>query len=140
MTTSLGLFFLKADKLHSKSQKEKKSNLRRTNFPQKCFCVREKKLHVCQKIYNNNFLGKYAKNNSLWIFHFFPQNDVVHMQKAVMTTVPSFFHHKARNISLKVQERWKTSEKWKKKNKFFQKNTSGHFGMSLDNRAEIVFA
>ena len=105
---------------YTQSPKKKKNRSSKNQFSSKCFCVREKKLQVCQKNYGNNFRGKYAENESLWIFHFFPQNDVVHMQKAVLTTAPGFFHHKSRNLSLKVHERWKTSEKWKK-TVFFKK-------------------
>ena len=139
MTTSLSLFFQKAERLHSKSQKAKKSFWEK-NFFEVFLCTRQKQFwQVCQRIFGHYLSSKDSKTISLWVFQFFIRMMFYTCISLIWQPFLVFSTKKARKLSLEVREQWKVSRNWKK-NTFFRKNCSGHSRISLDNRDELFLA
>ena len=120
LTTSLNLFFQKAEKRHWKSHKEKKQNFK-SNFFNVFLCTRQIQFwQVCQRIFGHYFSSKYSKTKSLWVFHFYLRMVFSTCTRLIWQPFLVFFRQKARKLSIKVRERGKVSRNWKKKH-FFSK-------------------
>ena len=139
MTTSLSLFFQKAERLHSKSQKAKKSFWAK-NFFEVFLCTRQKQFwQVCQRIFGHYLSSKDSKTISLWVFQFFIRMMFYTCISLIWQPFLVFFHQKGSETFAGGTRTMKSFEKLEK-NTFFRKNCSGHSRISLDNRDELFLA
>ena len=113
--------FSRRQKGYTQSPRKKKK-LRRKNFFKVFLCTRQIQVgQVLQRIFGKCFRCKYTKTKSLWKFHFFSQNDVLHMYKADLTTLPRFFHQKGSETFAQGTRTMKSFEKLEKKTLFSEK-------------------
>ena len=141
MTTSLNLFFQKAEKIHSKSQKQKEKQKASENQTfSKWFCVQDKySFDKSAKESSATNSAVSTRKQNLCGFFIFPWEWCSPHVRGWFGNPSLFFQPTGSETFAQSTRTMKSFEKLEK-NTFFQKNCSGHYKICLDNRDELFLA